>query len=195
MNIEPLKTYFSKHLPLDEMEVEFLERVFTEKKVRRKQYILQQGDVCQLNTFVVEGCFRMFLVDEQGKEHNLQFAIENGWILDMESFYFGQPSRLNIEAIEHSIVYQIKKEGQFKLFTEYPKFNHIFRVLCENALISSQKRVLQNIGSTAEERYIEFLNRFPQLFNRISNVQIASYIGVTSEFLSKIRKEISTKQR
>jgi CRP-like cAMP-binding protein len=126
MNIEPLRTYFSKHLLLDEMEVEFLETVFTEKKVRRKQYILQQGDVYQLNTFVVEGCFRMFLVDEQGKEHNLQFAIENGWILDMESFYFGQPSRLNIEAIEHSIVYQIKKEDQFKLFTEYPKFNHIF---------------------------------------------------------------------
>ena len=195
MNIVPLKNYFSKHLPLNEMEVEFLETVFTEKKVRRKQYILQQGDVCQLNTFVVEGCFRMFLVDEQGKEHNLQFATENGWILDMESFYFGQPSRLNIEAIEHSIVYQIKKEDQFKLFTEYPKFNHIFRVLCENAVISSQKRVLQNISSTAEERYIEFLNRFPQLINRISNVQIASYIGVTSEFLSKIRKEISTKQR
>ena len=195
MNIVPLKTYFSKHLLLDEMEVEFLETVFTEKKVRRKQYILQQGDVCQFNTFVVEGCFRMFLVDEQGKEHNLQFAIENGWILDMESFYFGQTSRLNIEAIEHSIVYQIKKEDQFKLFTEYPKINHIFRVLCENDLIFSKKRVLQTISSTAEERYIEFLNRFPQRINRISNVQSASYIGVTSEFLSKIRKEISTKQR
>lgn len=193
MNIEPLKTYFSKHILLDEKEVEFLETVFKEKKVRRKQYILQQGDVCQFNTFVVEGCFRMFLVDEQGKEHNLQFAIENGWILDMESFYFGEASRLNIEAIEHSIVYQIKKEDQFKLFIDFPKFNWIFRVLCENALIANQKRVLQNISSTAEERYIDFLNRFPQLFNRISNVQIASYIGVTPEFLSKIRKEISTK--
>lgn len=193
MNIEPLKTYFSKYLQLDEKEVDFLEKVFLEKRVRRKQYILQQGDVCQFNTFVVEGCFRMFLVDKQGKEHNQQFSIENGWILDMESFYLGEPSRLNIEAIEHSIVYQIKKEDQFKLFIEYPKFNRIFRVLCENALIASQKRVLHNISSTAEERYIDFLDRFPQLFNRISNVQIASYIGVTPEFLSKIRKEISTK--
>lgn len=191
MNIEPLHSYFSRHLQLDEREVEILKTVFTEKKVRRRQYLLQEGDVCQSNTFVVEGCFRMYMVDDQGKEHNLQFAIEDWWILDMESFYFGKPSRLNIEAIEHSIVYQIKKEDLFKLFVDYPKFNRIFRVLSENALIANQKRVLQNISSTAEDRYLDFLSRYPQLINRISNVQIASYIGVTPEFLSAIRKRIT----
>lgn len=191
MNIEPLNSYFSRHLLLDEKEVEFLKSVFTEKKVRRRQYLLQEGDVCQFNSFVIEGCLRMYMVDDQGKEHNLQFAIENWWILDMESFYLGKPSRLNIEAMERSIVYQIKKEDQFKLFVNYPKFNRIFRVLCENALIASQKRVLQNISSTAEERYLDFLDQYPQLFNRISNVQIASYIGVTPEFLSAIRKRMS----
>lgn len=191
MNIEPLNSYFSRHLQLDEREVEILKTVFTEKKVRRRQYLLQEGDVCQSNTFVVEGCFRMYMVDDQGKEHNLQFAIEDWWILDMESFYSGKPSRLNIEAIEHSIVYQIKKEDLFKLFVDYPKFNRIFRVLSENALIAHQKRVLQNISSTAEDRYLDFLSRYPQLINRISNVQIASYIGVTPEFLSAIRKRIT----
>lgn len=191
MNIESLKSYFSKHLPLDEREVDILKTVFKEKKVRRRHFLLQEGDVCQFNSFVVEGCLRMYMVDDQGKEHNLQFAIENWWILDMESFYLGKPSRLNIEAIEHCIVYQINKEDQFKLFLEYPKFNHIFRVLCENALISTQKRILQNISSTAEERYVDFLDRYPQLFNRISNVQIASFIGVTPEFLSAIRKRIA----
>lgn len=191
MNIESLKSYFSKHLPLDEREVDILKTVFKEKKVRRRHFLLQEGDVCQFNSFVVEGCLRMYMVDDQGKEHNLQFAIENWWILDMESFYLGKPSRLNIEAIEHSVVYQINKEDQFKLFLEYPKFNHIFRVLCENALISTQKRILQNISSTAEERYVDFLDRYPQLFNRISNVQIASFIGVTPEFLSAIRKRIA----
>ena len=191
MNIESLKSYFSKHLPLDEREVDILKTVFKEKKVRRRHFLLQEGDVCQFNSFVVEGCLRMYMVDDQGKEHNLQFAIENWWILDMESFYLGKPSRLNIEAIEHCIVYQINKEDQFKLFLEYPKFNHIFRVLCENALITTQKRILQNISSTAEERYVDFLDRYPQLFNRISNVQIASFIGVTPEFLSAIRKRIA----
>jgi CRP-like cAMP-binding protein len=191
MNIESLKSYFSKHLPLDEREVDILKTVFKEKKVRRRHFLLQEGDVCQFNSFVVEGCLRMYMVDDQGKEHNLQFAIENWWILDMESFYLGKPSRLNIEAIEHCIVYQINKEDQLKLFLEYPKFNHIFRVLCENALISTQKRILQNISSTAEERYVDFLDRYPQLFNRISNVQIASFIGVTPEFLSAIRKRIA----
>lgn len=170
--------------------MDFLKTVFTERKVRKKQYLLQEGDVCQFNTFVVEGCFRMFRVDDQGKEHNLQFAIENWWILNMESFYFGTPSKLNIEALEHSVVCQIKKEDQFKLFVDYPKFNRIFRVLSENALIASQKRVLQNISSTAEERYLDFLVQYPQLFNRISNAQIASYIGVTPEFLSAIRKRL-----
>lgn len=155
--------------------------------------VLQPGEVCQCNTFVVKGCFRMFLTDEQGRDHNLQFSIENGRMLDMESFYSGEPSRLTIEAIEPAVVCQIRKEDQFKLFLEYPKFNHIFRVLSENAFIASQKRVLQNISSTAEERYLDFLDRYPLLFHRISNVQIASYIGVTPEFLSKIRKKISAK--
>lgn len=191
MNIEPLRYYFSRHLSLDETEVDFLKTVFKEKKVRKRQYLLQEGDICHYNSFVVEGCFRMYMADDKGKEHNLQFAIENWWILDMESFYFGKPSRLNIEAIETSIVYQIRKEDQFKLFVDYPKFNRIFRVLCENALISTQKRVLQNISSTAEEKYIEFLDQYPQLFNRISNAQIASYIGVTPEFLSAIRRRMT----
>ncbi|MBL7826596.1 MAG: Crp/Fnr family transcriptional regulator [Saprospiraceae bacterium] len=191
MNIEPLVSYFSKLLPLDEREVEILKAVFTEKMVLRRKYLLQEGGVCQYNSFVVEGCFRMYMVDSQGKEHNLQFAIENWWMLDMESFYFGTPSRLNIEAMEPSMVLQIKKEDQFKLFTDYPKFNRIFRVLAENALIASQKRVLLTISSTAEERYLDFLDRYPQLVNRISNVQIASYIGVTPEFLSAIRKKMA----
>ncbi|MCU0348686.1 MAG: Crp/Fnr family transcriptional regulator [Saprospiraceae bacterium] len=191
MNIEPLNTFFSKHLPLDEREVDFLKTIFTENRVRRRQYLLQAGDVCQFNSFVVEGCLRMYMVDDQGKEHNLQFAIENWWILDMESFYLGKPSSLYIEAVESSIVYQIKNEDQFKLFVSYPKFNRIFRVLCENALIASQKRVLQNISSTAEERYKHFLDQYPKLVNRISNTQIASYIGVTPEFLSAIRKRMT----
>ncbi len=191
MNIEPLITYFEKFLPLEEQEISFLKSVFKERKVKRRQFILQEGDICRLNTFVVEGCFKMYMVDDDGKEHNLQFAIENWWIGDIGSFHSEKASRLNIEAIENSVILQIKKEDQLKLFVDFPKFNRIFRVFTENALISFQRRVLQNISSTAEERYLDFVERYPSFFNRISNVQIASYLGVTPEFLSTIRKKIA----
>lgn len=191
MTTQPLLDYFDKMLPLDEEEKSFVQEVFKERRVKRRQFILQEGDVSRLNTFVVEGCFRMYLVDENGKEHNLQFAIENWWIGDIGSFHSGEPSRLTIEAIENSVVLQITKQDQLRLFVEYPKFNRIFRVITENALVSAQGRILQNISSTAEERYLDFVSRYPHFFHRISNVQIASYLGVTPEFLSTIRKKLA----
>jgi CRP-like cAMP-binding protein len=190
MHIESLISYFDNHLTLTEEEKQAVRKSFSEKRVRRRQFILQEGDVCKLNTFVVEGCFRMYTCDDNGKEHNLQFAIENWWVGDIASFHSEEPSRLYIEAIENSIILQIKKEDQLRLFVDYPKFNKIFRVLTENALVSYQRRVLQNISSTAEERYIDFINCYPGFFNRISSVQIASFLGITPEFLSTIRKKL-----
>ena len=192
METKPLIEYFNQLLPLNEEEKSIVETVFKERRVKRRQFILQEGDVCTLNTFVIEGCLKMYIVDENGKEHNLQFAIENWWIGDIGSFHTEQPSKLYIEAIENSVILQIKKEDQLKLFVEYPKFNRIFRVITENALVSTQRRILQNISSTAEERYVDFMQRYPYFFNRISNVQIASYLGVTPEFLSTIRKRLVT---
>lgn len=189
--MELLINYFSKFLPLEDQEIVFLKSVFRERKVKRRQFILQEGDICRYNSFVVEGCFRMYMVDENGKEHNLQFAIENWWIGDLGSFHSEQPSQLNIEAIEKSVILQIKKEDQLRLFVEFPKFNRIFRVITENAFVALQRRVLQNISSSAEERYLDFMERYPYFFNRISNVQIASYLGVTPEFLSTIRKRLA----
>lgn len=190
MNTKPLIEYFNQLLPLDEAEQTIVEQVFKERKIKKRQFILQEGDVSKFNTFVLEGCFKMYMVDINGKEHNLQFAIENWWIGDIGSFHSEKPSKLYIEALENSIILQIKKEDQLKLFVDYPKFNRIFRVFTENALVSTQQRVLQNISSTAEERYLDFLERYPYFFNRISNVQIASYLGVTPEFLSTIRKRL-----
>lgn len=191
MYTKNLINYFNSYLPLSKEEVAIVKTIFKERRVKRRQFILQEGDVCRLNTFVVEGCFRMYMVDEKGKEHNLQFAIENWWIGDIGSFHSEEPSKLYIEALENSVILQIKKEDQLQLFVNYPKFNRIFRVFTENALVSAQRRILYNISSTAEERYLDFLKRYPHFFNRISNVQIASYLGVTPEFLSTIRKKIA----
>ena len=191
MQTSPLIHYFNNIIHLDDEERAFVEKVFEARKVKRRQFILQEGDICKHNTFVVEGCLRMYLVDANAKEHNLQFAIENWWIGDISSFHAEEPSKLYIEAIENSVILQIKKQDQLKLFVDYPKFNRIFRVLAENAIVGLQKRTILNISSTAEERYLDFLKRYPQFFNRISNVQIASYLGVTPEFLSAIRKKIA----
>ena len=191
MNTQALIEYFNRILPLNEKEIVMVKEVFKERKVKKRQFILQEGEICKHNTYVLEGCFRMYLVDPNGKEHNLQFAVENWWIGDLGSFHSNSPSKLNVEAIENSIILQANKEDQLKLFTDYPKFNQIFRVLAENAMIGLQRRVLQNISSTAEERYLDFLERHHNFLNRISNVQIASYLGVTPEFLSAIRKKIA----
>lgn len=191
MNITPLVKHFAYYSPLNEQEIDELEARLTERIVRRRQFILQEGEVCKHYTFVVEGCLKMYKVDAKGDEHNLQFAVEDGWIADIGSFHSEKPSELHIEALEQSTILQIAKPDLIYFYINFPTFDRNFRVLVENAFIKLQKRVLHNIGSTAEERYLDFLKTYPHLINRISNVQIASFIGVTPEFLSKIRKNIS----
>ena len=150
-----------------------------------------KGDVCKHANFVVQGCLKMYMIDADAKAHNLQFAVENNWIGDLGSFHSGDPSKLYVEAIENSIILQITKEDLYRLYDELPKFNKIFRIMKENQIVEYQKRILQNISSTGEERYLDFLDRYPDLFNRISNVQIASYLGITPVFLSMIRKKLA----
>ncbi|GAB3986199.1 hypothetical protein GCM10028807_03100 [Spirosoma daeguense] len=138
----------------------------------------------------------MFAVDQKGTEHNLQFAAENDrpearWIADIGSLHSGKPSALFIEALEPSIVLQIDKQDLYFLYTNLPKLDRIFKVIIENKYVELQNRVLQTISSTAQERYLLFLERYPQLAQRLPNTQIASYLGITPEFLSKIRKDIA----
>lgn len=151
------------------------------------------GEVCRYHTFVAQGCFRMFGVDDKGFEHNIQFAAENDWIADIGSFHTQKPSQLNIEALEAGVVLQIKQQDLYFLYKNIPKLNLIFKVLIELKYIELQNRVLQNFSSTAEQRYLGFLEQYPHLSNRLPNTQIASYLGITPEFLSKVRKNIQSK--
>lgn len=188
MLVEPLFTYFDSYLALNEEERAQLGQRVVEHRLKRRQLVLPQGTVCRHYTFVVAGCLKLYGVDKKGTEHILQFAAESDWISDIGSFHAEQPSQLYIEAIGPAVVLQLAKPDLLHLYRHYPKFNLNFRVIIENKFVELQQRVLQNISSTAEERYRSFLAQYPGLAHRLPNTQIAAYIGITPEFLSKIRK-------
>ncbi len=192
-SLNSLFQYFNGLLPLKEKEREELRTRVKERKIRRKHYLLQHDDLCKHYTFIITGCFRMFSVDQKGTEHNLQFAAENDWITDMGSFYSGKPSQLYIEAIEPSHILQIEKGDLLFLYSHFSRVNRNFRVIIEIKFVELQNRLLQNISSTVEERYIYFLEHYPHLSHRLPSTQIASYLGVTPEFLSKVRKGMASK--
>lgn len=193
MTIRPIIEQFNKHLPFTDEEIRLMETRTMMRNIKRRQMILQEGLICKHYSFVVKGCFRMYGVDENGKEHNIQFAAENDWITDVGSFYSDKPSKLYIEAIEPSVILQIEKLDLYFLFISIPKLTRIFKVIIEDKFVELQNRVLQNISSTAQQRYISFLEQYSNLALRLPNTQIASYLGITPEFLSKIRKELSSR--
>ncbi len=131
----------------------------------------------------------MVAIDDQGNIHTLQFAAENYWIMDLGSFYDMKPSELTIDALEDTGVLQISRDDLIVLYTQAPKFDRIFRVLIENSFVRLQQRLLQNFSSTAEDRFNSFLEIYPHLVNRLSQVQIASFLGISPEFLSRLRNK------
>lgn len=187
--VRKVLAHFDRYLPLEEEEKRALADRLTERRIKRKLHILQEGDVCKHFTYVAEGCFKMYGVDKLGKEYNLLFAAEDDWVADIASLHKELPSRLSIEAVEASTILQISKGDLWYLYTHYPKFNRNFRVIIEDKYTELQQRLLQTFSATAHERYEQFLHQYPGLANRLPNAQIASYLGVTPEFLSKIRNE------
>lgn len=192
-SIEPLIDYFSTMIPLETEEKQLVAKNFRPRLYRRRQYVLQEGDVCNQFNFVVRGCLRMYKIDEKGNVHILQFASESWWIMDIGSFHSKKPAMLNIDALEDTMVLQADYDNLIEIYTKAPKFNRIFRVLVENSYVSLQNRLLENISSTAEERYLSFLETYPHLSNRLPQTQIAAYLGITPEFLSRVRNSQTKK--
>ena len=186
-SVQPLLDYFEKLIPLSQEEKELVRAKFHSHLFLKRQFALQHGDVCEYFDFVVRGCLRLYKVDDKGAVHVLQFATEGYWILDLTSFHKRLKSELDIDALEDTVVLRIAYEDLIDLYMKAPKFNRIFRVLLENHFMQQQERIGQLFSSTAEERYRSFLETYPHLPNRIPQVHIASYLGVTPEFLSRIR--------
>lgn len=184
----------SKHIDLTPAEEAHFSAMLIPHALRRKEFFLQEGEICKHSVFVVKGCLRGYTVDSNGFEHILQFAPPDWWIADMYSLLSGRPGNLNIDALEDSEVLLLAKKDQEQLYHDVPKFERFFRIITENALVTSRQRVLDNLSLSAQQRYEAFCQRYPTLINYLPQKQIASYIGVTPEFLSKMRSELLRRQ-
>ena len=183
----------AKHIQLTKDEEKIFIALLKEKQLKKKQFYLRENEVCLHSVFVTKGCLRGYTVDENGFEHILQFAPPDWWIADMYSLITQKPGNLNIDAIEESEVLLLSRKDQEKLFTDVPKFERFFRILTENSLVANQQRIVDNMSLTAEERYSIFCKRYPTLIDHLPQKQIASYIGVTPEFFSRMRTEMLRK--
>lgn len=186
--IEVFKAYLKEKSSFSDVELKQIESVTTIKKLRKRQYLLQEGDVWKYNAFITKGCVRTYTVDEKGNEHILNFAVEKWWTGDRESLFSGKPSVYNIDALEDSQVALITKENFNLLCKEIPAFNNMVTLILEKSFIVSQSRIQSFISSSAEEKYLKFLETFPHLPMRVPQGMIASYLGITAETLSRIRK-------
>jgi CRP-like cAMP-binding protein len=189
MNSGPIIQHVQRLINLNDEELNFFVGLLQARQFPRKSFFLREEEICTDSAFVVSGCFRAYSIDESGAEHILQFAPSNWWITDMYSLLAQKPARLHIEALEDTEAFVLSKVNQDLLYKEVPKFERYFRILLENSLVASRQRVLDNLELTAMDRYAKFCNTYPGLVNSIPQKQIAAYIGVTPEFLSKMKAE------
>ncbi len=191
MSVQKIIDNLHRHIQLTSEEQEHLVKHFVHKKIKKKQYFIHEGQVAREVAFVVKGCLRSYSIDQNGFEHILQFAPADWWISDMYSFISRQESNLNIDAIMDTEVYLLSRENQLKLFDEIPKLERHFRILTENSLVGSHKRLIETLSLTAKQRYQNFCKTYPTVINDIPQKLVAAYIGVTPEFLSKLRGSAS----
>ena len=188
--MESLELYIKNIIP-DSKEVDlkrFVE-LFETRELKKNDFLWEQGQYSRYEGFVLEGCFRLFHFDRQGNDHTLYFAIKNWWVTDIDSFMNKKPSLYGIQALMDSKVLLVNRENKEKAFKEIPFTEKLFRLMAQKSLIVHQQRILRYNSISAEERYFHFLDEYSNISQLVSNKQIASYLGVTPEFISRIKKK------
>lgn len=179
-----------KRIELSEDELQYIESLAVRKKIRKRQFLLEEGQISLNLNFIIKGCLRTYRLKEDGTEHILKFAIENWWMSDLESYTTGLPTKVNIDALEDSEILSWTKENFDELLNNIPAFNNFRQMLLTRTFAASQERIFTSISNTAEEKYKDFLKIHPDMANRIPLQMIASYLGVSRETLTRIRKKL-----
>lgn len=193
MNKDQLLAYVKHFVSLDDIEAEQFSSCFEEVKVKKRQFIVQPNFTNKHRSFVVKGAFRAYTIADNGQDHTLQFAIENWWVSDFNSYIYQHPATLFIVALEDSTILQIEYSKEQELKKVNHKFETFFRIMAEKGLAFEHRRILFNLTHSAEARYENFLLNFPNFVQRVPQYALASYLGMTTEFLSRIRNKRTKK--
>lgn len=191
---ELLHKKITETISITEEEFDYCKSLFLPKKLRKRQYLLQEGDVSKHTSFVEKGILRTYTVDDKGTEHILQFAQEGWWISDLYSFLTNEPSTYNTEALEDCELLLITKPSWDALLEKIPAFERYFRILIQNNLIATQRRLMGTMTESAEEKYLKLLKTQPDCVQRVPQHMIASYLGITRETLSRIRSQMASRK-
>jgi len=188
-----LRAHIEKRVHLTDEEFKISSKFFVPKKFRKNQFLLNEGEICTHIGFVNSGCLRQYTIDNKGTEHIVQFAIEDWWVSDLNSFLSGKPSEFNVDALQDSEVLLLEKSARDELLDNCPKMERFFRLLIEANHVATNQRIADSLSASAEERYLKFIKTYPKLFETVPQNQIASYLGITPQSLSRIRKELTQK--
>lgn len=192
--IEAVINYVSKYIQLTPEEEIYFASLLRVTRVKKKQFIVQPDFVCRYRSYVASGAMRAYLLDDKGKEHTLVISIEDWWISDFASYLNQEPATLFVEALEDSVLVQIDYASEQLLMEKVPKFERFYRLITQRSFAFQQKRVLCNLSKSAQERYDDFIAKYPAIANRVPQYALASYLGFSTEFLSKIRNKKATKK-
>lgn len=189
--MESLFDNISKTISLTEADKEVFKNNCIIKRLKKRQFFLQEGDVCKYAGFVSKGCLKTYTIDKNGDEHVFQIAIEGWWVSDMYSHLTGEPANYNIEALEDCEIIAMDIEARESIFKQVPNYERFHRILLERNYVATQRRVNAMLSSSAEDRYLTFLKNYPQIVQRVPQLVIASYLGIAPESLSRIRKQLA----
>lgn len=184
----------SERVSLTKEEFDYCKTLFLPKKLRKRQYLLQEGDVCKYTVFVEKGILRSYIVDDKGNDRILQFAFEGWWMGDLYSFLTHEPSQFNMDALEDCELLLINEQSWNTMLDKVPALERYFRILIQNNLIATQRRLMGALSETAEEKYLKLMDTFPGCIQRIPQHMIASYLGITRETLSRVRNQLATRK-
>ena len=190
MSYKFLLDYINKYIKLNVEEETILLSKIVLRNYLKDQYIIQQGDICKSANFIISGCTKTFYMDKEGQEHIVMFSIEDWWASDLGSFITQTPADFNVQCLENTQLIQFAHDNLEELYKQIPKLERLFRKIVERAFVASQKRIIRNFSLTAKERYQIFKKTYPKIDQRVPQYMIASYLGVTKEFLSKIKSQL-----